>query len=90
MAHKVDKQVMGALWERVKESLVAPVRLFVNMGIKADKGETKKKTEYKVWMGLIEAAYKEGVAHGYTMACDVHDIPESAEVEPATAPQDGG
>ena len=69
--HKVDPAVMASLWERVKASLEHPVHLFVNVGIKASKGKTKKETEREVWLEVVRAAFEEGARIGYDMGMTV-------------------
>jgi hypothetical protein len=69
---KPDAEISAKLWEGVRPECERTISMFINNGVKADRGKTKKETLIDVLVQITKSAYIQGLDRGYDMGFKVY------------------
>ena len=64
---KPDAQISAQLWEGVRPECEGTIAMFINNGVRPDKGKTKKETLIDCLLQIAKSAYLQGLDRGYDM-----------------------
>jgi hypothetical protein len=64
---KVDPPVTAELWNRFRSEPLTMITMFINNGVRPERGKTKKESLIEVLGEVAKAAYVAGLQQGYDL-----------------------
>ncbi len=64
----IADEVKAQMWDRMRPAVAEAANLFLRMGVKPDKGQSKKDALVQVMMDLLKETYEGGLEQGYEMS----------------------
>jgi hypothetical protein len=71
---KIDAAVAAELWNRFRGEPLRMIALFINSGVRPERGKTKKESLTEVLGEITKSAYTAGLQQGYDMGHAVFGV----------------